>query len=101
MSAKVTLSSLSPEDIEVQVLAGLVDADGNLKDPIVMPMRLSERDESGAYLFQTVIQPSARSGMHGYTIRLLPKHADSITAFLPGLIKWAKASLPVVELQAR
>jgi starch phosphorylase len=101
VSAKVTLNSLSPDDVEVQVLAGLVDADGNLKDPIVIPMRLSERDDAGAYLFQTVVQASARSGMHGYAIRMLPKHADSISAFLPGLIKWAKASLPVVELQAR
>jgi hypothetical protein len=48
-----------------------------------------------------VVRPSARSGMHGYAIRLLPKHADSVNAFLPGLIKWAQASSPVAELQAR
>jgi glycogen phosphorylase len=101
VSAKVTLNSLSPEDVAVQVLTGLVDAEGNLKDPVVIPMRLSERDASGAYLFQTVVQPSARSGLHGYAIRLLPKHADSINPFLPGLIKWAQASSPVAELQAR
>jgi len=101
VSAKVTLNSLSPDEVEVQVLTGHVDADGNLKDPIVIPMRLSERDAAGAYLFQTVIQPSARSGLHGYAIRLLPKHADSVSPFLPGLIKWAQASSPVPELQAR
>src|SRR5579863_4185251 len=101
VSAKVTLNSLSPEEVEVQVLTGLVDSEGNLKDPIVIPMRLSERDNSGAYLFQTVVQPSARSGLHGYAIRLLPKHADSVSPFLPGLVKWAQASLPVPELQAR
>ena len=95
MSAKVTLNSLTPEDVEVQVLTGLVDAEGNLKDPIVTPMRPSERDAAGSYLFQTVVQPSARSGLHGYAIRLLPKHADSISPFLPGLIKWAQASSPV------
>jgi starch phosphorylase len=101
VSAKVTLNSLSPEEVEVQVLTGLVDSEGNLKDPIVIPMRLSERDNSGSYLFQTVVQPSARSGLHGYAIRLLPKHADSVSPFLPGLVKWAQASLPVGELQAR
>jgi starch phosphorylase len=101
VSAKVTLNSLSPEEVEVQVLTGLVDSEGNLKDPIVIPMRLSERDNSGAYLFQTVVQPSARSGLHGYAIRLLPKHADSVSPFLPGLVKWAQASSPVAELQAR
>jgi starch phosphorylase len=101
VSAKVTLNSLSPEEVEVQVLTGLVDSEGNLKDPIVIPMRLSERDNSGSYLFQTVVQPSARSGLHGYAIRLLPKHADSVSPFLPGLVKWAQASSPVAELQAR
>jgi glycogen phosphorylase len=101
VSAKVTLNSLSPEDVEVQVLWGLVDANGELKDPIVVPMRLSERVAGGAYLFQTVIQPSARSGLHVYAIRLLPKHADSVSAFLPGLIKWAPVSTPVAELQVR
>ncbi len=101
VSAKVTLNSLSPEDVAVQVLTGLVDADGNLKDPVVIPMRLSERSAAGTYLFQAVIQPSARSGLHGYAIRLLPNHADSISPFLPGLIKWALASSPVAELQVR
>jgi glycogen phosphorylase len=99
--AKVTLNSLSPDEVEVQVLTGLVDADGNPKYPVVISMRPSERDAAGTYLFQTVVQPSARSGLHGYAIRLLPKHADSVSPFLPGLIKWAQASSPVAELQAR
>ena len=101
VSAKVALNLLSPEEVEVQVLTGLVDSEGDLKDPIVIPMRLSERDAAGAYLFQAVVQPSARSGLHGYAIRLLPKHADSVSPFLPGLIKWAQASSPVAELQIR
>ena len=101
VSAKVMLHSLSPDDVHVQVLTGPVDADNNLKDSIVIPMRLSERDADGSYLFQTVIQPSARSGMHGYAIRLLPRHADSVSSFLPGLSKWAQASSPVAELQFR
>jgi hypothetical protein len=29
------------------------------------------------------------------------KHADSVGPFLPGVIKWAQASSPVAELQAR
>ena len=101
VSTKVTLNSLSPDEVSVQVLAGLVDADGNLKEPVVVPMHLSERDGAGSYLFQTVVRPTARSGLHGYAIRVLPKHADSSSLFLPGLIKWAQASTPVAELQAR
>src|SRR5579872_312309 len=101
VSAKVTLNTLSPDEVSVEVLAGLVDADNNLKDPVVLPMHLCERDPSGSYLFQAVVRPSARSGLHGYAIRVLPRHADSIRPYLPGLIKWAQAPAPVAELQAR
>jgi starch phosphorylase len=101
VSAKVTLNSLSPEEVHVEVLTGLVDAQGELKNPVVLHMLPSGVDAAGAYLFQTVIQPSARSGLHGYAIRLLPKHPDSISLFLPGLIRWAQAPSPVAELQAR
>ena len=100
MPAKVTLDSLSPDDVQVQVMTGLVNADGNLKDPVVIPMRPSEREAAGTYLYQTIVQPSARSGLHDYASRLLPKHADSIRPFLPGLMKWAQASSPVAESQA-
>jgi starch phosphorylase len=101
VSARVTLHALSPDDVAVEVVTGLVGADDEIKDPLVVPMQPAGRDGSGSYLFQTVVQPSARSGLHGYAIRVLPKHMDSVSPFLPGLIKWAQASLPVAELQTR
>jgi hypothetical protein len=101
VSAKMTLHSLSPDDVEFQVLTSLVDADGNAKNPVVIPLRPSERDAARTYLFQTGVQPSARSGLHGYAIRLLTKQAGSISPFLPGLMNWAQATSPVAELQAR
>lgn len=100
MSAKVTLNSLSPDDVQARVLTGLVGADGNLKNPVVIPRRPPERDAAGTYLCQIVVQPSARSGLHGYATRLLPKHTDSIRPFLAGLMKLAQASSPVADLQA-
>jgi hypothetical protein len=33
-----------------------------------------------------------RSGLHGYTIRVRPKHQDLPASFLPGLICWAVAA---------
>ena len=101
ISAKVMLNALSPEDIAVELVTGLVGADDEIKDPVVVPMRPSGTDSSGSYLFQTVVQPSTRSGLHGYAIRVLPRHVDSISAFLPGLITWARASSPVAEFQTR
>jgi starch phosphorylase len=101
VSARVTLNSLSPRDVAVQVLTGLVDADGNLQDPAVIPMRLIGQESSGTHFFQAVIQPTSRSGLHGYAIRVLPSHPDCAGPFLPGLIKWATSASPVAELQVR
>jgi len=38
------------------------------------------------------IQPVAQSGLYGYgyAIRVLPKHSDALTPFVPGLILWAR-----------
>ena len=101
LSAKVTLNSLSPEEVQVQVLTNLVDAQGDLKNAVVLPMLPLGVDVARANLFQTVVQPSARSGLREYAIRVLPKHPDFISLFPPGLIEWAQAPSPVAELQAR
>jgi len=101
VSARVTLNGLAPEDVAVQALTGLVGVTGEIKNPVIVPMVPSAQDSSGNYLYQGVIQTSARSGLHGYAIRVLPKHIDAVSPYLPGLIKWAPASSLVGELQPR
>lgn len=99
VSARVNLT-FSADEVTVRVLTGLVDADGNLKDPFAAPMQFAGREPS-CCLFQAIVQPSARSGLHGYAICLLPNHPDSLSPFLPGLIKWARRAPGVPELQVR
>lgn len=101
VAAKVMLNGLAPEDVAVQVVSGLVGAGGEIKRPAVVPMLASGQDGAGVYLYQAVIQTSSRTGLHGYAVRVLPQHADAISSFLPGLIKWAPAASAVVELQVR
>ena len=45
--------------------------------------------EQGKYLFEAAAVPCASSGLHGYTVRVLPRHPDLANPFLPGLITWA------------
>jgi starch phosphorylase len=45
--------------------------------------------ENGAYVFEAGGVPCCRSGLQGYTIRVLPHHALLSTPFVPGLINWA------------
>jgi len=101
VSAKVMLNGLSTEDVAVEVVTGLVGALGEIKNPVMVPMLASGQDGSGSHFFQTVIPTTARSGLHGYAIRVLPKNMDAINSFFPGLITWAPAASPVEELQPR
>ncbi len=89
VSARVFLDALKPEDVAVQVLSGGVDASGEIKNPSVVLMDSYEQEGAGKFVFQTMLRPDGRSGLHGYAIRVLPRHCDSSTMFLPGLITWA------------
>ena len=88
VSARVRLNDLSPEDVAVQVVSGSIDANGEITTPETIPMQPSGKDGSGSDLFQAVWKPSTKTGLHGYSIRVLPRHPDSISSFLPGLITW-------------
>jgi len=52
-------------------------------------MKPTGRDQRGRHLFETEAIACARSGLHGYTVRVLPHHPDLASPFLPGLITWA------------
>ena len=101
VSAEVILDPLTPEDVCVQLLTGRVDVHGELREPRLFTMECAGRAESGTYLFRTLWQPS-KSGLCGYAIRVLPKHPEAVTAFMPGLISWA-SEVPVAagELVSR
>jgi glycogen phosphorylase len=88
VSARVALNDLAPEDVAVQAVSGSIDAGGDITNPVMIPMHASGKDGSGAHLFEAVLKPSTKTGLHGYSIRVLPRHPDLISPFLPGLITW-------------
>jgi len=96
VSAEVPLDALTPEDVSVQLLTGRVDARGELREPRIFTLDCVGKTNSGNYLFRTMWQPS-KSGLCGYAIRVLPKHADAVSSFFPGLITWA-SEVPAAEL---
>jgi len=86
--AEAALDGLTPEDVWVQMLAGQVDVHGELRHAQVIAMEADGRSDSGGYFFRALWHPSS-SGLCGYAIRVLPKHADAVNAFFPALIVWA------------
>jgi starch phosphorylase len=89
LSAKVFLDTLTPEDVTVESVVGRVRADGELTDIVTCRMQSRPSDSTGSYVFHSLVQPTTRSGMYGFAIRVLPRHVNSLTPFLPGLILWA------------
>ncbi len=91
ISVRVALDSLAPGDVAVQVVSGSIDAGGDITNPVTIDMQPSGRDDSDREQFQAILKPSAKTGLQGYSIRVLPKHPDLISSFLPGLITWIAA----------
>jgi starch phosphorylase len=85
--ATVALGALTPEDVTVQVWHGGVD----LRNEIVagLPIALGAKDHrDGCWHYEGVI-PCDSSGRVGYTVRVIPRHADLKNALTMGLVRWA------------
>jgi len=83
-------------------VTGGVNGDGEMANIMRIALAPVGCDPSGNFLFQGVLQPSSRSGLHGYTIRVLPRYINAASPFIPGLIAWAGgAPAGVPEMQLR
>jgi len=86
VSALVNLGGLSPDDVAVQLYYGPVNAGGDIERGTVAPMQLKDTPD-GKHLFEGIME-CKESGLHGYTMRILPAHDDLPHAFDLGLIYW-------------
>jgi starch phosphorylase len=87
--ARVHLGGLTPDDVKVEVYLGRVDAEGEIVEAEATQLQPVGPVAKGSYLFESDAAPCRKSGMHGYTVRVLPHHPDLVTPFLPGLVVWA------------
>jgi starch phosphorylase len=87
--ACIHTGELSDGDLAVQLYMGPVNADGQIDRAEVLPMRPVGKDENGNDLFEVDARPTGGSGLHGFTVRVLPHNSDLVTPFVPGLIAWA------------
>ncbi len=85
----VSLGALKPEEVAVELYLGRINAHDEITDAETTPMQPVGLDENGTYLFEAKVTLRRKSGLHGYTVRVLPAHPDLATRFLPGLITWA------------
>jgi starch phosphorylase len=69
----VSLGSLSPDDVDVQVVHGRIKHEDNLVDTTVASLGLGETYEDGRHRFEGVVELDT-TGPFGYTVRVLPKN---------------------------
>jgi starch phosphorylase len=93
VAARVYLDCLTCSDVTVEVVTGRMNADGELKEFVATAMGSCEPKPGGFYRFKCMVQPTARSGMYGCGVRVLPKHEHAQSRFLPGLILWAESGV--------
>lgn len=86
---RVFLGALTPEDVLVQLYLGRVNAQGEIVDPVPVALHPLAQEEEGTYLFEAVAVSCGKSGLLGFTARVLPRHPDLVTPYVPGLVTWA------------
>jgi len=87
VTVRVHLGSVRPEEVEVQLCHGVLDAMGEIADPEATPLR-PDGGRNGSTAIFTGSVPCWSSGQFGFAVRVLPKHPDLPHAFEPGLVTW-------------
>ena len=86
---RVHLGALKPEEVAVELYHGRVNAGGQIVNAIATAMDVTDSGEGGYYTFAAEPVSCSDSGLHGYTVRILPYHPDLPLGLIPGLICWA------------
>jgi starch phosphorylase len=89
VSALVRLGDLTPEDIEVQLITGLVDSDDRLREPRVNPFPAGTNIDGGLRRYESNVE-ARRAGTIGYTVRVVPYNER-----LANVAEMGLATLPI------
>jgi starch phosphorylase len=87
VAARITLGALSPQDVAVQVYYGQINAQGQIAGHRVSTLAPSQ-DAQGNPVFVGTLSCSS-SGLHGFTVRVLPCHPDLLEPQGLGLVVWS------------
>ncbi|MGW2089191.1 alpha-glucan family phosphorylase [Streptomyces sp. NPDC001880] len=86
LRTRVALGVLEPDDVEVQAVAGRVDAADGISDAQLFPLKpAGGQDLEGRWLYEGPLALD-RTGPYGYTVRVLPAHPLLATGAELGLV---------------
>ncbi len=87
IKVRVHLGPLSPDDVEVQLCYGVLDAMGEIADPRAVVLHPLGSPSSSGVQFTGSVACRA-SGQFGFAVRVLPKHQNLAHYFEPALVTW-------------
>ncbi len=87
LTAEVRLGAVEPKDVSVEVYYGPLNADRQITEAHATPMQLQASGPGGLHRYSGVI-PCDQSGLHGYTLRVVPHHPNLNDVMSTGLITW-------------
>ncbi len=89
VTAKVDLTTLTNNDVQVELYQGGINADGEIVNgvPVVMGYQGEDSNKLSTY---TADITYTTSGLQGLSLRVLPKHKHLSSPYEPRLIVWAE-----------
>ncbi len=91
IEAEVMLGIIKPEDVTVQIYSGLLDSDYNITNGSSENMKCVNTLQEGLYKYEGYVLCD-ESGLYGYSIRIMPFHADMSGQFKLELMRWIDAN---------
>jgi glycogen phosphorylase len=84
------LGGLNPEDIQVELYKGTIDASGEIAagNSVVMDYQGKDPGRSPLSLYSLNIAYES-SGLQGFSLRVMPKHKNLTSPYETGLTLWA------------
>ncbi|HEY9666176.1 MAG TPA: alpha-glucan family phosphorylase, partial [Coleofasciculaceae cyanobacterium] len=88
VKSRINLAGLAPDDVQVELYQGAVNADGQIINglPVVMDYQGTDEHNQSIYTGEVVYNSS---GLQGLSLRVLPKHEYLSSSYEPGLVLWA------------
>jgi len=88
VKARVNLATLTPDDVQIELYQGSVDATGEIVHGIPVVMDFQGEDQQGRSIYTANITYT-HSGLQGLSLRVLPKHPYLSSSYEPRLVLWA------------
>jgi starch phosphorylase len=88
VKTRINLAGLTPDDVQVELYQGAINADGQIANGLSVPMDYQGSDENNRSIYTAEVIYGS-SGLQGLSLRVLPKHDYLSSPFEPGLVLWA------------